>query len=287
LKGTQAQHNVWEAMFDASAPTVYQARKGITTDLNGVYFVRVRAQAGGGSNVEISNDPSIGRTDGLAQLRGCVVEKTHLFPLARGRGLKRFRADLDPEFHVIVPQRGMHGDPTLATSAPRTHGYFLNFETTLRERGSYRRYQAGQPFWSTWSTGPYTFKPYKVLWQEMGGRNFRAAYVGPVDDPILGSRVVVPDHKLYFVPLDTENEAAYLTAFLNAPVVASAVSAYASQLSLGTSVTENLRIPRFDPENADHRALSDIAIAVVGARREVTAAEDRELDRLALAVARR
>jgi hypothetical protein len=135
----------------------------------------------------------------------------------------------------------------------------------LESRSSYRRFQRGQAWWSLWSTGAYTFAPYKVVWQEMSGGRFAAAYIGSWAHPVLGERVVVPDHKVYFVPVDTEAEAAYLAGLLNAPVVSTAITAYAAALSLGVSVVEYLRIPAYDPGNPDHARVSALA-------REITAA---------------
>ena len=158
----------------------------------------------------------------------------------------------------------MHGDPSLRADAPQTFEYLNAFRDELERRSSYRRFQKGQPFWSLWSTGTYSFAPYKVLWREMGTR-FGAAYVGPVDDPLLGRRVVVCDHKLYMVALETLEEAQYLTALLNAPSVADAVSAYASSLSLGTSVVEYLRIPQFVATDPDHRRIAELCGRLVAA----------------------
>lgn len=278
LKGNAAEHEVWQTLFDSSRLARYQARKGVTTDLNGVFFVRV--EGGDTELVWVSNDPSIGRTRGLSTTRR-LIEREHVFPLMRGRGLKAFHAAPDPDFKIIVPQRGMHGNPSLPILAPRTYQYLASFEEHLRARGSYRRYQQGQAFWSTWSTGPYTFSPYKVLWQEMGGHRFCAAYLEPVQDSLLGTRIVVPDHKLYFVPVETRDEARYLTGILNAPTIASAIAAYAAQLSLGVSVVENLKIPEFDAENDQHCELARIAGEISDRGGDATKSELEELDQLA------
>ena len=281
LKGTAAEHDVWRTLFDAARVAPYQARKGVTTDLNGVFFVRVEEADAG--YVWASNDPTIGRTRGIPTIRR-LIERELVFPLMRGRGLKPFHAALDPEFKIILPQRGMHGDPALPVSAPRTYQFFSAFEDHLRARGSYRRYQQGQPFWSTWSTGPYTFSPYKVLWQEMSGHRFCAAYLAPVQDPLLGECIVVPDHKLYFVPVETLAEARYLTGILNAPTISSAIAAYAAQLSLGVSVVENLKIPEFNAEDDSHRALARIAGEITARGSDAIKTELDELDQLALEV---
>ena len=281
LKGTAEQQEVWETLFDAALESHYRARKGITTDLNGVFFVRAQAERPG--FVRIQNEPDLGRNREIARSE-VVIEDTHVFPLMRGRGLSAFRAQVDAEFKVIVPQQGMHGDPDLPRTATRTYEYFQRFEPQLRQRGSYRKFQRGQPFWSTWSTGPYTFTPYKVLWKEMGGHDFCAGYIGPVDDPVLGTKVVVPDHKLYFVPVETIDEARYLTAILNAPTIAGAIAAYAAQLSLGVSVIENLKLPAFDPGNEQHRSLVQVAREITEHHGEANNENLSRLDELAYAV---
>ncbi|HVE67503.1 MAG TPA: N-6 DNA methylase [Solirubrobacteraceae bacterium] len=258
LKGSAADHEVWNSLFGPSEPA-YRARKGITTDLNGVFFVTLVDDALDGGLATITNHPDLGRKAGIPKTRG-TVEAEHLFPLLRGADIRPFdiRASED-DLLVLMPQRGMHGDPTLASTAPHTHRFLSRFNRVLKQRSSYRRFQRGQPYWSLWSTGPYTFADYKVLWREMSGRRFVAGYTGPVTHPALGRRPVVPDHKAYFVPLDTEDEAAYLTAVLNAPTVANAVNGYSAQLSLGASVVEYLDIPKFDPGDPLHRDLSSEA----------------------------
>jgi hypothetical protein len=273
LKGTPAQLNAWSRLFGAGEPA-YRARKGITTDANGVFFVRVTPSSAV-DTVTVANDPSLGRRD-LARA-SAEIEAGHVFPLLRGKGVAPFRATPDPDHAVLVPQRGMHGEPDLPSTAPRTHAYLSRFQTALESRSSYRRFQRGRPWWSLWSTGAYTFAPYKVVWREMSGGRFAAAYVGTQHHPVLGERVVVPDHKVYFVPLDTEAEAAYLTGLLNAPLVATAVAAYAAALSLGASVVEYLRIPPYDPANPDHNRLSTLAreITATGLDHRAAAALDR------------
>ena len=78
LKGTNEQQRVWETLFDASLESHYRARKGITTDLNGVFFVRARAERPG--LVRIQNEPEIGRNREIARTE-LVIEDTHIFPL--------------------------------------------------------------------------------------------------------------------------------------------------------------------------------------------------------------
>ena len=284
LKGTRQQHDIWPALFDASTPPAYRARKGVTTDRNGIYFLRVsKSKADDGSLVSVTNDPAVGRTPGIP-IVGMDIEPTHVFPLIRGRGLKPFHADPDPDYKILLPQRGMHGDPALLSNCPRTLRFLSRFKAELERRASYRRYQHGKPFWSTWSTGPYTFSPYKVLWKEMSGHRFSAGYVGTIDDPVLGPKVAIPDHKLYMVPVDTIEKAQFLTGILNAPTISDAIVAYAAELSLGTSVMEYLNIPRLDLNNGDHRTIVELSATITERGGPPTDRELAELDAVCVAV---
>ena len=280
LKGSGEQHALWRTLFDGTAPAAYRARKGVTTDRNGIYFVNVTRTDT--ELIRISNNPDIGRSPSLLR-RETEIEPTHLYPLLRGRGLRRFHIAPDPELRLLLPQRGMHGDPALPQDCPRTFAYFQAFEAELRRRASFRRYQAKQPYWSAWSTGPYSFSPWKVLWREISSR-FAAAYIGPQEDPVLGPKVAIPDHKLYFVPVSTEEEAAYLTGLLNAETVTEAISSYAATLGLGAGVVETLRLPRFDAGNHSHREVAALARAITARGGAIAAGETETLDRLALAL---
>ena len=170
LKGTHDEHAIWRTLFNASIPSPYTARKGVTTDRNGIYFLKVnRSQAGSENLVSVTNDPGAGRISEIPTI-SMEIEATHIFPLMRGRGLRPFHAEPDPAYKILLPQRGMHGDPALLSDCPRTLRFLTRFKAELERRGSFRRYQRNKPFWSTWNTGPYTFSPYKVLWE----RNVRS-----------------------------------------------------------------------------------------------------------------
>lgn len=278
IVGTEEDHELWTRLFVAGKRH-YLARKGVTTDRNGIFFLRLNGIAPDGTCM-IENDPELGRKARIPRVRA-RIENQHIFPLLRGRGVSAFRAQPDEDYHILVPQRGMNGDETLPHTARLTYAFLQRFREELEGRSSYRRFQRNQPFWSLWSTGTYTFSPFKVTWREMGGGEFAAAYIGPHLDPLLGERVVILDHKLYFVPLESEEEAAYLTGLLNAPVIAHAIASYAAQLSLGVSVVEYLGIPAFDPTNPTHTGISRLAMDITRRKADPTEGELGELNRLA------
>lgn len=256
LVGSAQEQAVFSKVFAAGAKPEYKARKGITTDRNGIFWVHATGAVGPGL-VTVQNAAEIGKTKGIPQITA-AVESQHLFPLLRGRGVAAFNAVPEAALRILVPQRGMHGDPDLPAASPHTFKFLNRFKSHLEHRSSLKRFQKGQAFYSLWSTGPYTFAPFKVLWREMGN-TFAAAYIGSALIEHAGEKTVVPDHKLYFIPVESEPEAAYLTGFLNAPTIANAVSAYAAQLSLGASVAEYLNIPKFDEANEQMAAIGNIA----------------------------
>ena len=91
---------------------------------------------------------------------------------------------------------------------------------------------------------------------------------------------MVLDHKLYFVPCDSLQEAAFLTALLNAPVISEAISAYAAQLSLGVSVVEYLALPTYSNRDATHRTLSSLSLRLTKKEEQPSAAEWAQLEKL-------
>lgn len=275
LVGSVQDQAVFAKVFAAGTRAEYKARKGITTDRNGIFWVHPICETGPGL-VTIQNAADIGKTKGIPQVTA-IVESEHLFPLLRGRGVAPFNALPEPELRVLVPQRGMHGDPDLPVAFPYTFKFLNRFKSHLEQRSSLKRFQKGQAFYSLWSTGPYTFAPFKVLWREMGN-TFAAAYIGSAVIDYAGEKVVVPDHKLYFIPVGSELEAAYLTGFLNAPTITKTVSAYAAQLSLGASVAEYLNIPKFDETNKRMVAIASMALDITARMRSASSADLAMLD---------
>jgi hypothetical protein len=278
IKGTRKQHETWQHLFGPGSHD-YVARKGVTTDANGIFFVRALKCDKKSALCQIENDPTLGKREDLPTVK-TSVESEHLFPLLRGRGVSAFKAVADPDYCILLPQRGMHGNPALPSESQATFRYLDRFQRVLKQRSSFRRFQKNQPWWSLWSTGPYSFARYKVAWREMPGGRFAAAVVAPVRHPQLGKKLVILDHKLYFVPCHSLEEAAFLTALLNAPVVSEAISAYAAQLSLGVSVVEYLALPAFAANDPTHRDLVSLSLRLTKKSEPPNSSGWDELDNL-------
>ena len=105
------------------------------------------------------------------------------------------------------------------------------------------------------------------------------------------SKLVIPDHKLMFVPLHNAQEAHYVCAMLNSAVSILVVKSYAVETQTSTHVLEHVRLPQFDAKDKRHQRLAElskrahelVAEATDPARKRLTAL-DTEIDETAATV---
>ena len=256
----------------------YRARKGFTSDLNGVYWIEILGSRGDGL-LHFRNRPDTSRH--VIQPYEGLIESGVVFPMVRGRDAQPFYVE-DNDYYVVVPQDGMRGYPEeeMVANYRNALDYLRRYRDRLIARSSYRRYHLDRsgnelgPFYSLWNIGPYSFAPHKVVWREIQKpENFYAAYLGPKQDPYLGEVPVLPDHKLYFVPCESADEAHYLCGFLNSPAVRAFITGYAIDTQIGSHVTEYINIPQYNPDEPLHVELSRIAARINDERRPPTPEE--------------
>lgn len=187
------------------------------------------------------------------------VESALVFPLLRWRDVDEF-AVRRPTTAILLPQdpirrRGVDAE-TMRRDFPAALAYLRRFETTLRDRAAYRKFQSRAPFWSLYNVDPTTFSPIKVVWRRMDS-TLRAAVV-PFD--AARRRPIVPQDTLSTVAVATLDEADYLAAVLNSPPIRRrvAASSVAGSKSFGSpGAFAALGVPRFDPVDAVCRALAE------------------------------
>ncbi|MEM2372731.1 MAG: N-6 DNA methylase [Thermofilaceae archaeon] len=236
----------------------YEAHEGVNVALNQVYYVQVKGKTPDGKLV-ITNPPEPGQKKRVKQI-DVVVEPDFVYPLIRGRDVKRWYVDYRGRY-VVVPHDPKTGRPlqehAVKVGYPNMYQYFLFFKKELMDRSIHKLWGKGDPFYAIYDIGSYTFAPYKVVWKEvsarMGAGGFHVAVAGPVDDRYLGNKVLVPDHTIVLVPMNSEEEAHYLAAVLNSSIIAF-VGTYMPVKGL-----ENLGIPKFDPNNPIHRELAELS----------------------------
>jgi hypothetical protein len=181
----------------SGACTWIAGRKGITTDLNGVYFVPVIQEHG--KLVQIRSRPDAGKK-ALGTVKTAWVEPTLLYPLVKGAGdfepcyLRLNNPNrIDKELYTFVPNMGIDKTDYAASeiamngvSLAKTKAWFSAYKALLEARSTYRRQMKGAPFYGVYNVGDYTFQPWKVVWPEMSTR-FYAAVAGSSPVPIIGS----------------------------------------------------------------------------------------------------
>jgi hypothetical protein len=256
------------AIYKVLGKSDYKAHEGVNTGgANAVYWVEIIDR----------------RPDGLVLVRNLTegakvqvpevveaVEPDLLYPLLRGRDVRRWKAE--PSACILMVQdpekRRGYSEEWLQENYPRTYGYLKRFEEVLRKRAAFKRYFTRKdknnrivetgPFYSMFNVGPYTFAPWKVVWLGFGATEMKAAVVGSV-----GGKSVMTNQAMHpFVSLDKEDEAHYLCACLNSSVVNLAVI---SHTQLGgksfaqSNILEHIRIPRFDPGDPVHGRLAELS----------------------------
>ncbi|MBQ2791314.1 MAG: hypothetical protein IJE97_16885, partial [Thermoguttaceae bacterium] len=250
-----------DAKNDAPAPKLdappYVARLGANAaGASGVFWLadveRLDAPL-----VSVRNLGDVGRRK--VETVEAQVESKLVFPLLRWRDVDEFAARR-PTTAILLPQdparrRGIDAE-TMRRDFPAALAYLSRFETTLRDRAAYRKFQSRAPFWSLYNVDEATFAPIKVVWRRMDS-TIRAAVV-PFDAE--RDRPIVPQDTLSTVAVATLDEADYLAAVLNSTPVRRrvAASSVAGSKSFGSpGAFAALGVPRFVPTSPLCRALAE------------------------------
>lgn len=244
-----------------------QGRKGITADLNGVYFVPIIQD--NGKLVEIRSRPEAGRKE-IGAVQKQWVEPDLLYPLIKGASdfeacyLKLKDPNYNKErLYTFLPNSGISKedyqdceDKLNSPMLKKTKLWFKGFEDLLLDRSTYRRQMKNAPYQAVYNVGDYTFKPWKVVWPEMSS-SFYAAVAGSDNMPLNGNRVFIPDHKVYFASFDDKETAYYLCGLLNTETVIEWLDSHNVSIQV-SNVFKHLSLPEFNKNNRNHTKLSDL-----------------------------
>ncbi|WMY73329.1 N-6 DNA methylase [Buttiauxella selenatireducens] len=247
-----------------------KGRKGITTDLNGVYFVPVLQS--NGSLVQIQSRPEAGRKN-IGPQRQAWIEPDLLYPLIKGAGdFEECYLKLDAptntteRLYTFVPNTGIsYSDYAAADNElyspklKKTAAWFKSYQLILLDRSTYRLQMKGAPFHAIYNVGEYTFKPWKVIWPEMAS-SFYAAVAGEAEVPIVGTRPYIPDHKVYFASFDDKETACFLCGLLNSSTVQEWINAHNVSIQIA-DIFKHLDLPKYDPLNKDHNRMIELVMA--------------------------
>ncbi|MEM2236851.1 MAG: N-6 DNA methylase [Candidatus Caldarchaeum sp.] len=236
----------------------YRAYAGVYPGFNQIYFVKVLDKDKDG-NLIITNPPESGQKKSVKQITA-KIEPDLVYPLIRGRDVKKWRVEFNDRY-VVVPHNPKTGGPIsekeLKMKQPLTYDFLRHYQKELENRSIHRLWGRGNPFYSVYDIGAYTFKPYKVVWKEVSARmkagGFHAAVVEPVDDAYLGRITPIPEHTVVLIPTKNVDEAHYLAGIINSTILAY-YGAYITVRDI-----ENILIPQFNPHNEIHKKISMLA----------------------------
>jgi SAM-dependent methyltransferase len=247
-----------QALRKLRGKTPYEAHAGVFTGgANGIYWLEILGEENG--LLRVRNMPDAAKI-AVPQVEA-LIEADFVFPLLRGRDVKRWQAI--PTAHILVvqdPQRRMgYAESWLESHYPHTYTYLSQFEGILRQRPTLKRYfKADAPFYSMFDVGDYSFAPYKVLWHGFGKRTMAAAVVGGVEGKaIMSNQAMHP-----FIGLENEDEAHYLAACLNSIPFDYAVISHTQSGGKSfaqAAILKQLYIPKFQAEDGLHQALAKLS----------------------------
>jgi methylase of polypeptide subunit release factors len=244
----------------------YEAYEGVNTALNQIYWIKIISKLPDG-DLLITNLPLSGQKKSIKTLKQ-TVEKNLVYPLVRGRGIKKWYVSKDYRW-VIIPHDPKTGKPIkegeMKLNFPNTYDYFNKFRKELENRSIHRLWGKGKPFYSVYDIGNYTFYPYKVIWKRISGAitgkaiNFSSAVLEPADTEFLGKRPVIVNDSVILIPFENSEEAYYVAGVLNSSIALLAIASYTYELRQETHITHYIRIPKFDPKNSIHQKISQLS----------------------------
>lgn len=286
-----ARRKAIDAMRKAIGQSVYRAYAGSCTWANGIYWLELGTTNKAG-HVIAHNLHDIGQRENIRSVE-TALEPNLIFPLLRGRNVERWRADSSAYLLNVqdaAKRRGID-EEFLKDELPLTYGYLRQFEDLLRQRSGFRKYfckQVGKgaqrrlvpfaPFYSIYNVGEYTLAPFKVCWREQA-EFFTCAVAGQAT-VIDEQKVVIPDHKLMFVPVENATEAHYLCAMLNSSTAVLIVKSYGVETQTSTHVLEHVRVPQFNSADEHHQRLANLGARAHELAREASEASGEALKNL-------
>jgi hypothetical protein len=257
-----SQH-AYASLKSVLGPSIYSAQEGINTrGANGIFFIEPLKEMG--ELVMVKNKPDESRIRYIEKTG--LVEQELVFPLLRGYNVKRWYCSCAE--YILVPYNTESGTilslDLLKREYPKAYLFFRNFEKELTARTHYGKAITGNfPFYTLFQVNQQTFARHKVVWKEIAGKisgkgMFTASVVEPDSSP--SNKIVIPDHKLMFVPCDSNVEAHFLASILNSSLVRLVVMSYTIETAMSTHILEHVRVPKFNPNNRNHTELSTLGM---------------------------
>lgn len=232
----------------------YQARKGVDTSLNQVFWVKAIQEKG--ALVKVHNCQSRGRST-VRQRNDIWVEKGCLYPVLRGQNFKKWNYEIDLDQILLYDvNTGKPLDKSAAKKKfPKAVKYFStsDYIPLLEKRAIYQKHLSQYPNYSCFDIGPYSFSEFKVVWKALAS-GMQSCVISRHE-----KRIIIPDHNVMMIPLDNEKEAFYLAGILNSRLASLFVTSYVEWF-FSTHILEYFLIPKFNNKIKLHNLIGDLSI---------------------------
>jgi len=244
---------------------VYQGKKRL--DVLGEFSYKIRTGVYHGLKEAFFDLELIIDKGNLVQIRNCNgkvkdIEKDRIYPLLMSRHINKWKlGDVNDKRYTycILPQSypGEKNENEMKRETPKTWEWLNDFREQLLARKS--KAFAKEPFYSIYGLGDWDSK-YKVVWKGMG---FYPDFVvtSTTKDEKLGEKLVLAEHVLYFIPLNSSDEAHYVCAVLNSSLIRETLKTLSSKSKSGLSVSivGKIRLDKFNHKNSLHKRLASLS----------------------------
>lgn len=240
------------SMRRLSGSSHYTPRMGVFTGgANGVFYLRKTGDRSGYRNITANSKRRVPEVD-------VDVEPQLVHSIVRGRDIDLWRSH--PEVYLLLPHTAATQmkpicEETIRNEYPRTHRYLCSMKQPLLSRKGFAGWEKklhAEYFYTLQRIGPYTFSPYKVCWRYIA--NEFVVCVLEHDD---AGKVVVPNDKVMFIPIDHPGEAYFVAGFLSSTPVRTFVDCVSEKRQISTGVIKSLAIPTYNPDCHIQQQISD------------------------------
>ena len=232
----------------------YRARGGVNTGgANTILQLNLLAEKG--ELVTIQNTGKSRRSS--SKVVAAEVESAVVYPLLCGTDMKKWKAQPSKSILLMYdptqPKKAIQ-ESTVRSLYPKAYSFLCQFKESLASRKEYHRWGCSGPFYEVYRIGPYTFSPFKVVWQHTGYKN--SLNISVINDT--GKKITIPDQKAIIIPCDCLQEAHYICAFMGSGVVASILNKYLGT-DASTHIMDYISLRTYNPLDDQHLALSSLS----------------------------
>jgi hypothetical protein len=230
----------------------YTPRMGVFTGgANAVFYLQESDGNAGYRNVTVNARRKVPAVE-------VDIEPQLVHRIVRGRDIQMWHSR--PDAFLLLPHSELTQmrpitERDLKSNYPKTYRYLCSMKEPLEARNGFANWEKkihGEYFYTLQRIGAYTFSPYKVCWRYIA--NEFTICVLQRDGQ---GKVILPNDKVMFIPLDDREEAFFVAGFLSSKLVRSYVNCVIEKRQISTGVIKSIEIPTYDPACGIQQTIAD------------------------------